>query len=75
MNNLDDTPRSTIQPTNNVDGTLDWTPSDNRWSAGLWVRNIADRHYVASTYDAPGTLGIVQYAPPREWGATVRFNW
>jgi len=54
---LDDTPRSTVQSTNYIDGTLDWTPSGNRWSTGLWVRNLGNRHYTASVYDAPGTYG------------------
>jgi hypothetical protein len=26
-------------------------------------------------FDAAGALGLVNYAPPREWGATVRYNW
>lgn len=73
--NVDDTPRSEIQPTNYLDGTLDWTPDNKRWSAGLWVRNMADKHYIASVYDAPGTLGLANYAPPREFGATIRYNW
>jgi iron complex outermembrane receptor protein len=72
---LNDTPRATIQATNYVDGTLDWTPTAGKWSAGVWVRNIADKHYIASVYDSPGTLGLVNYAPPREFGATVRYNW
>jgi iron complex outermembrane receptor protein len=73
--NLDDSPRSTVQSTNYIDGTLDWDPPGNRWGAGLWVRNIADRHYIASVYDAPRTFGLVSYAPPREFGATVHYNW
>jgi iron complex outermembrane recepter protein len=72
---LNDTPRSFIQPTNYVDGTLEWTPTDEKWSAGLWVRNLANKHYIASVFDAPGTLGLVNYAAPREFGATVRYNW
>ena len=67
--------RSQIQATNYVDGTLDYTPNDKRWSAGLWVRDLLNKHYIASVFDAVGTLGLVNYAPPREFGATVRYNW
>ncbi len=74
-NTIIETPRSQIQPTNFVDGTLDYTPEDKRWSVGMWVRNIADKRYIASVFDAAGTLGLTNYAPPREWGATVRYNW
>lgn len=73
--NLDDTPRSTIRPTNYVDGTLDYTPDSKRWSVGLWVRNIANIHALSSVFEAPGTLGLASYAPPREFGATIRYNW
>jgi iron complex outermembrane recepter protein len=69
------TARSQIQATNYVDGTLDFTSADARWGVGLWVRDMLDKHYIASVYDAPGTLGLVNYAPPREWGATFRYKW
>jgi len=72
---LTDSPRSTIQSTNYVDGTLDWEPNSASWSVGVWVRNLADRHYIASVYDAPGTFGLVNYQPPREFGATFRYKW
>jgi len=74
-NAIIETPRSQIQPTNYLDGTLDYAPEDKRWSVGLWARNMTDKHYIASVYDAPGTLGLVNYAPPREFGFTVRYNW
>jgi iron complex outermembrane receptor protein len=41
----------------------------------LWVRNLGDKRYIASVYDAIGTLGLVNYAPPREFGVTFRYNW
>ena len=50
-------------------------PEDKRWSAGVWVRNIADKHYIAIVFDAAGALGLTNCAPPREWGATIRYNW
>ena len=67
-----DTPRSRIQPTNYVDANINWYPrDDDNLSFSLWGRNLADRHYIASVYDAPGTLGLVNYAAPREFGFTV----
>ncbi len=72
---INDTPRSQVQPTHLVDGNLDWTPSGERWSIGLWGRNLLDKRYIASVYDAPGTVGIVNYAPPREFGLTVKAKW
>lgn len=67
-----DTPRSRIQPTNYVDANVNWYPrNDDNLSFSLWGRNIANRHYIASVYDAPGTLGLVNYAAPREFGLTI----
>jgi iron complex outermembrane receptor protein len=71
---LNDTPRSSIQPTNYVNGNVDWTPAGGAWSVGLWARNIFDKRYVDNVFDAPGTFAFVSYAAPREYGATVRFN-
>ena len=72
---LNDSPRSYVQPTNYIDGTLDWSQTDDKWSFGVWVRNIQNKHYIASVFDSPGTLGLVNYAPPREFGGTFRYNW
>lgn len=72
---INDTPRSLVQPTHLIDANLDWAPEDARWSIGVWGRNLLDNHYIASVYDAPGTLGLVNYAPPRQYGATVKVNW
>ena len=69
------TPRSTIQPTSYVNANLEWSPEGERWTIGLWGRNIFDNRYVASVYDAPGVFAIVNYAAPREYGATLKVNW
>ncbi|WP_231638985.1 TonB-dependent receptor [Sphingomonas profundi] len=71
---VNDTPRSKIQPTHLVDGNIDWTPTDSFWSIGVWGRNLLDNRYIASVFDAPGTLGLVNYAPPREYGVTAKVH-
>ena len=71
---LENTPRSRVQPTNYLDLTVDWTAPAGDWTVQLWARNITDNHYIASVYDAPGTLGLVNYAPPRMYGATAKFT-
>lgn len=71
-----DTPRSHIQSMTYIDANIDWSPSDDsKVTFSLWGRNLADKRYIASVFDAPGTLGLVNYAPPREWGATMRYRW
>ncbi len=65
-----DTPRATIQPTHLINGNLDWSPAGDGFTIGLWARNLLNKHYLASVFDAPGTLGLVNYAPPREFGVS-----
>jgi iron complex outermembrane receptor protein len=75
QNSILATARSQIQAMNYVDGTLDYTSGDGRWGLGIWARNMFNKHYIASVFDAPGTLGLVNYAPPLEWGGTFRYKW
>lgn len=69
-----DTARATIQPTHLIDGNIDWTAPGDRLTIGLWARNLADKRYLASVFDAPGTLGLVNYASPREFGVSAGFK-
>jgi iron complex outermembrane receptor protein len=72
--NLQNTPRSEIQPTHIVDLNIDVGPSDGKWSVGFWARNLFDNRYIASVFDAPGVLGLVNYADPRTLGVTVKLK-
>jgi iron complex outermembrane receptor protein len=76
FSNILDTPRSLVQATNYIDANLDWHPrmDDTVWFS-LWGRNLADRHYLASVFDVPGVIGLVNYAAPREFGFTVNLEW
>ncbi|TAK99288.1 MAG: TonB-dependent receptor [Rhodospirillaceae bacterium] len=67
--------RSYIQSMSYIDANIEWTPDNSKWSIGYWVRNLTDRHYIESVYDAPGIFGLVAYSPPREMGVTVKFHW
>lgn len=70
------TPRSKIQSTNYIDANVDWRPSDDsKFDVSFWVRNLADKRYIASVFDAPGTLGLVNYMPPREFGMTINYKY
>jgi iron complex outermembrane receptor protein len=70
------TARSKIQATNYVDANIDWYPDANgSLSFSIWGRNLADERYIAAVFDAPGTLGLVNYEPPRQYGFTVRYDW
>jgi iron complex outermembrane recepter protein len=68
------TPRSTIQPTYYVDALLTYYGPDKRYSIGLWGKNLFDKRYISTVYDSPGYMGLVGYAPPRQFGVTVGYN-
>ena len=72
--NVLNTPRSEIQPIHFVDANISWTPANERWQASLWARNLLDERYVSVAFDSPGALALVGYHPPREWGASFKYN-
>ncbi|WP_159982256.1 MULTISPECIES: TonB-dependent receptor [unclassified Novosphingobium] len=75
LNAINDTARSHIQPTHLVNASLDWSPAGSGLTIGAYANNLLDKRYLASVFDAPGTIGLVNYASPREYGVTARFEW
>ena len=71
---IEDNPRSTVQATSLVDGTLTYHTANDRYVLGLWVKNMFDKHYISTVYDSPGYMGLVGYAPPRQFGGSVAVN-
>ncbi|MEZ5736080.1 MAG: TonB-dependent receptor [Novosphingobium sp.] len=69
-----DSPRSEVQPMHYIDATLTFYSKDDQFSVGLWGKNLADKRYISTVYDSPGYMGIVGYAPPRQYGVSVGFN-
>ena len=52
------------------------TYSTDRWSASAWVKNFTDEDYLLYNLDL-GAAGFIEqvFAPPRQWGITLRMNW
>lgn len=48
--------------------------SDNGWRAGLWVRNLADKHYMVSAGLGGGDTEVGWSGRPRTFGVTVGAN-
>jgi len=68
------TPRSTVQPMSYIDANLTWRSANDGYSIGLWGKNLADKRYISTVYDSPGYMGLVGYAPPRQYGVSVGVN-
>jgi iron complex outermembrane recepter protein len=67
--------------------SFDYTHESGKWSVSLWGRNLADKEYTfgsfaISGYTNPSFAGnaitatpqVVFFGPPRQIGATVRYN-
>lgn len=52
------------------------TYSTDRWSATAWIKNVGDKDYLLYNLDL-GLAGFIEqvYAPPRQWGVTLRMDW
>ena len=51
------------------------TSADERWQGSLWLKNFTNSKYKVYDLDL-GLIGFVEqmYAPPRQFGATLRFG-
>jgi iron complex outermembrane receptor protein len=72
LTSIKDVPRSRVQPQHLVNANFD-VKINEQITLGLWGTNIFDNRYINSVFDAPGTLGLVNYAPPRQYGASAKF--
>jgi iron complex outermembrane receptor protein len=66
-----DVPRSRIQPQHLVNANADVMFAEH-FTVGLWATNLFDNRYINSVFDAPGTLGLVNYAQPRMYGISLK---
>ena len=71
LTSIIDTPRARIQPQHLVNANFDINLSE-RYTIGIWATNLFDNRYINSVFDAPGTLGLVNYAPPRMFGGSFK---
>lgn len=74
LTSIVDTPRATIQSMDLVNANFEWRPTDEQYSIAFWVTNALDERYINHVFDSPGTLGLVQYAPPRQYGVSAKFS-
>ncbi|MEZ5498876.1 MAG: TonB-dependent receptor [Steroidobacteraceae bacterium] len=50
--------------------------STDSWSVTGWMKNVTDEEYLLYNLDL-GLAGFIEqvYAPPRQWGLTLRYTW
>jgi iron complex outermembrane receptor protein len=72
---FDDAPQELVGFINLINATLDYRPHDDRWSIGLYGRNLADRKYFGQKLYLAGTFAIASVGAPLEFGLDMRFKW
>ncbi len=74
LSSIEDVARARIQPMHLVNANVDYRPTDSNITIGVWARNLFDNRYIANVLELPGTLGLTQYAPPREYGLLLKYE-
>lgn len=73
LTSIVDTRRASIQPMNLVNANFDIIVSENM-EIGVWATNLFDNRYINSVFDSPGTLGLTNYYPPRQYGVSASYK-
>jgi iron complex outermembrane receptor protein len=71
LTSIKDVPRARVQPQHLVNANADLMINDNI-TIGVYGTNLFDERYINSVFDSPGTLGLVNYAPPRQYGISAK---
>lgn len=57
-----------------LNANLSWGPADEKWSVGLWARNLLDKRYLSLALDAPPLFTEGLLGNPREFGIDLKFK-
>jgi iron complex outermembrane receptor protein len=71
LTSIIDVARARVQPQHLLNANIDFKLRD-RFTIGVWATNLFDKRYINSVFDAPGTLGLTNYAPPRMFGVSFK---
>jgi iron complex outermembrane recepter protein len=71
LTSIKEVARSRIQPQKLLNANFDVKVND-QITLGVWGTNVLDKRYINSVFDAPGTLGLVNYAPPAQYGVSAK---
>lgn len=75
LTSIIDTPRARIQPVHLLHGNVEWKPTGDHYTVSFFIRNALDNRYISHVFDSPGTLGLTQYAPPRQFGVSFKIDY
>ncbi len=67
-------PRTSIGSYGILDAGIGIASADGKWEFSVWGKNLTDKLYESGKTDDIGTV-LVSYAPPRTYGATVKWRY
>ncbi len=73
--NFTDLPQEKVGNINLVNGNVSWSPESDRWSVGVYGRNIFNKRYYGQKLYLPGVFAIASLGNPREYGLDFKYNW
>ena len=71
---FDNLPLELVDSVNLFNATVRWKPQSERWSLGLYGRNLTDEEYFTQKLDF-GVFALAAVGPPREYGVDFTVNW
>ena len=67
-------PLEEVESLDLVNASVRWTPQDDRWSLGVYGRNLTDEEYFTQKLDF-GVLCLGGVGAPREYGVDFKVTW
>jgi iron complex outermembrane receptor protein len=71
---FDNLPLELVDSVNLFNASIRWKPQSERWSLGIYGRNLSDEEYFTQKLDF-GVFALAAVGPPREYGVDFTYNW
>lgn len=75
VSNFTNLPQERIKELTLVNARASWTPNHERWSLGVYGRNLTDETYFSQKLYLPGAFAFGGVGDPREYGVDFKYNW
>jgi iron complex outermembrane receptor protein len=67
-------PNELVDAVNLVNASVSWGPNNGNWKIGAYARNLFDEKYFNQKLALAGIGTLASLGTPREFGATLNFN-
>ena len=57
-----------------INARLEWESNSEDWSIQLYVKNLADKYIISTSYVVRPDFVYVSQLPPRTWGAKIKYR-